>query len=94
MAARVVEFLQDYEGEFSGGLFYEAGSKASEDAAPYSLRVDGLLELGVVEIEQDLSGLDVKELKAMAKDLELEGYSKLKKDELIEVILAVPTKEE
>ena len=50
MAARVVKFLQDYQGEFSGGFFHEAGSKVSEDAAPFSLRVDGLVASGVAEL--------------------------------------------
>ena len=41
-------------------------------------------EKAVVKEENDLTKLTVTELKAMAKDKSIEGYSKMKKEELLE----------
>lgn len=38
--------------------------------------------------EQDLTGLTVSELKDKAKDADIEGYSEMKKAELIEALQA------
>lgn len=94
MSARVVKFLQDYEGELTGDFLHKVGSSHAEDQYPYSLKVDGLIAAGVVELADDLSEKPLKELKAIAKDLGLKGYSKLKADAIIEMIKAAPETEE
>ena len=42
-------------------------------------------------IQEELQGKNVSELKQLARDMELAGYSHLRKDELIELILAEQT---
>lgn len=80
---------QDKNRYYKRGETYPAkGSKATDE------RVQELLEKGHISLIEEpkkgdidsLEELTVKELKEIAKDKGLEGYSDLKKDELIELL--------
>lgn len=64
---------------------------ADNPARIAKLKADGFKELGPAEKQaekatKDLSKMDTQELKDLAKKLDIEGYSGLKKAELLEVL--------
>ena len=87
-----IRFLQDFEGVETDGNFYLAHSIVDPESVSPPLDVDGLLALDVALFTDqevpapDLESLSVKGLKAKAKDLGIEGFSGLSKDELIAAI--------
>ncbi|KKL21940.1 hypothetical protein LCGC14_2440430 [marine sediment metagenome] len=87
-----IRFLQDFEGVETDGNFYLAHSIVDPESVSPPLDVDGLLALDVALLTEeevkapDLESLSVKDLKAKAKELGLEGYSKLKAPELRDAI--------
>ena len=79
--------LKDYNKQFPNGREYVVGDVYSKKE-----RIDELstnknkLRRPVIKVNDNLDDLTVKELKEMAKEKDIEGYSAMKKEELIEMI--------
>ena len=78
--------LKDYK-QFPNGREYAVGDVYSNEE-----RIDELstnknkLKRPVIKANNNLDDLTVRKLKELAKDKEIEGYSTMKKEELIEVL--------
>lgn len=70
-----------------GNRYYKKGAEfPAKNAKVSDERIKILLEKKHIYEDKSLKDYTVKELKEMAQEKELEGYSDLKKDELIELL--------
>lgn len=78
---KAIRDLQDNKRYYrAGDTFPFKGVEVSEE------RLAELVDKGVLKRETELSDLTVKELKELAQTRDIEGYSDLKKAELIELL--------
>lgn len=84
--------LQDYSKQFPNGKQYAIGDVYSKEERIEQLSTNNnrlnrpLIKAMEVEEENNLEDLTVKELMEIAKDKDIENYSTMKKEELIEAI--------
>ncbi|MEV5719490.1 Rho termination factor N-terminal domain-containing protein [Amycolatopsis mediterranei] len=62
---------------------------AEQDEATLKAILDGTARLAVTGLPEDLSALTVKELKELAKNRQLRGYSGLRKAELVALLTGI-----
>ena len=79
--------LQDNDHVYKADDQYpREGVKVTDDRIKELSSTDNKRKEVLIKEQDDYSALTVKELQDIAKEREIEGYSKLKKDELIEAL--------